>query len=504
MTTTYNVYQDGVLVDNVVDLRDRVPGLTNDVTYTFLVRQVIDGVEGRTWGPKDVTPTSGGVVDPPPVDPPPDPPPVGGGGPGDPGFTTLQAAVTAASAGATITCPPGSTFNEFVTVPSGKNGLIIDLNGSTIDGQNTRKQWMVVASNTVTIKNGTMQNAKSGDGLPGGDFQLGSLQGNSVNGLTLDNLHLTGGAACNFAMQGTSAVIGGIITATTTGLTITNCEIDNARVTGVSFGKVSSVLIDGNRIHHNNPDDLGDPANEAGGIKFGNYGTAITVTNNEVDHNHGVGIWSDVFGQGVEIATNLVHHNTVTGISYEVSGYSGDNGAFGAVSRIHHNACWENGWAGTVYPFTGILISSAANVQVDHNTSAWNRHAFVVFEQHRPIPPGNTLNFDVKSVNVHDNTFVLGTRTLSGGEYPAIQWWGRDDSGPIYTNPGNVGANNAHWSYLADGAYATFQWNGSGSYTISTWNATQVGGGSSTRIATTGARDTLLTAAGIPLAPEAH
>lgn len=495
MTATYHVYQDGILVDTVSSagqFRDRIIGLTNDVTYSFLVRQVIEGVEGRTWGPKNITPTSGGVVDPPPPDPDPDDPPVGGGGPGDPGFTTLQAAVTAASAGDTITCPPGSTFNEFVAVPSGKNGLVIDGNGSEIDAQNIRKQWMTIASNTVTIKNVTMKNAKSGDGLPGGDFQLGSLQGNSVNGLLLDNVRLTGGAAANFAMQGPCS-----------GLTIVQSEIDNARVEGSSFGNVSDVLIAYSHIHHNNPAGLGDPANEAGGIKFGNHGTGIVIDHCEVDHNDGPGVWSDVFGQGVEIKYCRVHHNTNAGIMFEVSGYSNDAGAFGAASRIHHNSVWENGWDGIGFPFAGILISSAANVEVDNNTVAWNRHAFVVYEQHRPIPPANTKNFDVKSVNSHDNVFVLGTRTINPGEYPAIEWWGRDDSGPIFTNPGNVGANNKHWSAYADGQYGTRQTNGSGSFPLAAWNATQMGGGSTTNI-TSGARDTALTAAGIPLVPEAH
>lgn len=490
MTVTYKVYKDAVLIDTTSAERERVLNLDDATEYVFTVAKLVDGVEVVR---DDVTVTTPGApdVDPPPDPPDPDDPPVGPGGSGDPGFTTLQAAVTAASNNATITCPSGSTLNELVTIPSGKNGLTIDLNGSTINGQNTRKQWFI-ATNTVnlTVKNGTMSNAASAS-FPS-EFQLPSFSATGATGLVLNNLHLTGGCADNFGMQSGS------------NLTIQDCEIDNARVEGVSFGGVSTVLVDGCHIHHNNPNDLGDPANEAGGIKFGNHAGSIVISNNEVDHNHGVGIWSDVFGYGVTINNNLVHHNTVSGISFEVSGYTNDAGTFGAVSRIHHNACWENGWAGTTYPHTGILISSAANVQVDHNTSAWNRHAFVVFEQHRLIPPGNTVNFDVKSVNVNNNTFVLGTRTVGAGEYPALQWWGRDDSGPIFTNPGNVGGLNAHWSYLSDGAYGTFQWNGSGSYTMSAWNATQVGGGSSTRIATTGARDTLLVAAGIPTAPEAH
>src|SRR6185295_4992197 len=113
-----------------------------------------------------------------------------------PNFTTIQAALNGAASGATITVPAG-VYHETVTVTKPVTLLMY---GATIDGDGVRRQWMTVNANNVTIKGATMRNAAAGG------FQEGSLVANGAINLTLLDVHLSGGAAADFAMQGGSGL----------------------------------------------------------------------------------------------------------------------------------------------------------------------------------------------------------------------------------------------------------------------------------------------------------
>jgi hypothetical protein len=340
--------------------------------------------------------------------------------------------------------------------------------GAVIDGDNARRQWMTVSAANVTVKGATMRNAAAGS------FQEGSFRASGAVNLKLIDVHLSGGAAADFAMQGGS------------GLRITNCEFDTGRQEGATIGQVSDLVVSGTRIHHNNTAGF-DPGNEAGGIKIGNGGVGLTVMDSEVDHNAGPGIWFDVNAQQVTVSGNRSHHNAHAGIMFEVS-----NGAV-----ISDNVVWENGWSNTGWGWgAGILVSSSSNAEVTHNTVAWNADAISVISQNRAGFTSVTGN------NVHDNTIIRGARAGGDSSDRPLLGWFQDWSGVLYSaGSNNHGSGNVYWSSGAEPDYARFVWSGSQD-TIAKFNATP--GDEAARYLSTSERDAALAAAGIPLGQEAH
>ncbi len=72
---------------------------------------------------------------------------------GETKYETLQAAITAAGDGATVTLLDDAT--EDVTIAAGKN-ITLDLGGKTLTNTNAGKATISVTSGTVTVKNGTV------------------------------------------------------------------------------------------------------------------------------------------------------------------------------------------------------------------------------------------------------------------------------------------------------------------------------------------------------------
>lgn len=60
LMTTFNVYRDGVLIDNVPSGEYEDTGLTNDTTYVYRVSAVTDEGEGPLSSPLSLIPTAGG------------------------------------------------------------------------------------------------------------------------------------------------------------------------------------------------------------------------------------------------------------------------------------------------------------------------------------------------------------------------------------------------------------------------------------------------------------
>ncbi len=181
----------------------------------------------------------------------------------------------------------------------------------------------------------------------------------------------------------------------------------------------------------------------------------MTFTDNEVDHNDGVGIWCDAYCGSITISDNRVHDNTHQGILFEIS-----TGA-----SITGNAVWENGWGFTAWGWGGgIVVSSSGSADVTGNTVAWNADGIAVISQSRPGSPAATNN------RVRDNVVALAPQPGDGSDKMAVAWL-QDWSGVLFSSPSNVGSGNDYWASIAEPQWARFGWNGAIS-TLTSFNAT--------------------------------
>jgi parallel beta-helix repeat protein len=92
---------------------------------------------------------------------------------------TIQAGVNLATAGQTITVAP-ATYVETVTIPAGKDGLIITAKKAVIDNPSAI-DGVVILSNTVSISGLTIRNARNG-------VVVGEKGVTDVSGITLSSM----------------------------------------------------------------------------------------------------------------------------------------------------------------------------------------------------------------------------------------------------------------------------------------------------------------------------
>jgi parallel beta-helix repeat protein len=111
---------------------------------------------------------------------------------------------------------------------------------------------------------------------------------------------------------------------------VDNALHDNGQY-GFNVGKVFNVTVSRNRVYHNNIDHVSTNFG-SGGSKVA--GTNLTVSNNTVYDNLGMGLWSDAFANGVTFDSNTVYGNTGDGIRVEVSDHN----------TITNNAVHDNGF----------------------------------------------------------------------------------------------------------------------------------------------------------------
>ncbi len=131
-----------------------------------------------------------------------------------------------------------------------------------------------------------------------------------------------------------------------------------------------------------------DPFHSAGGMKFTNS-LGIAVIDNDVSHNAGPGIWTDLYTVYVTIGKNLVQSNQRAGIEIELSSFV----------NVVSNVALDNGEA-------GIWILESQQVSVYHNASFGNPNAIEVEE-------GPRRNVD--RVRIRNNTMgaaAPGSRAL--------------------------------------------------------------------------------------------
>jgi hypothetical protein len=170
------------------------------------------------------------------------------------------------------------------------------------------------------------------------------------------------------------------------------------------LGTGDGQLVEGNEIDHNNTEGF-SPLWEAGGTKFART-DGLVVRANNVHHNTGPGLWTDINNIRTTIERNVVHANTSHGIFHEIS--------YRAV--IRDNQVTDNGraeplpgWGGA-----GIRVAASPDVEVHGNRLAGNQNAIVLVQQRRhdwPSPHGAHL---LRNIDVHDNQVTLSPGQLLG------------------------------------------------------------------------------------------
>ena len=207
------------------------------------------------------------------------------------------------------------------------------------------------------------------------------------------------------------------------------------------LGTGDGQLVEGNEIDHNNTEGF-SPLWEAGGTKFART-DGLVVRGNNVHHNIGPGLWTDINNIRTTIERNTVHANTSHGIFHEIS-YS----AVIRDNRVTDNGRAEPlpGWGGA-----GIRIAASPDVEVLGNWLAGNQNAIVLVQQRRddwPSPHGAHL---LRNVDVHDNQVMLAGDQRMGQV---------DDTGSAASFGRNIRFHDNSYR-LGSAAAEVFSWLGS-------------------------------------------
>ena len=326
-----------------------------------------------------------------------------------------------------------------------------------------RRSWLRITGDDVTISGMTMRHAANGPQSGGLQVAAGADRVKILNAV-LSDAH---GGVVSF--QGT------------TGSQLRGSDVTRGGQLGVHIGGsyTNGVTIASNRIHGNSTEGF-DSQWEAGGLKAA-VSTDLDLVDNLVYDNAGPGLWCDIDCSDVLYARNRVHHNSGAGIFFEISD--------GAI--IEDNVVWENGWDHRAWGWgAGILVSSSSNAVVRRNVVAWNPDGISIVSQNRGHAVGGN--------DVHDNDVVMsGVASDTSDKF--MLGWIQDWSGPLYSS-GNRGSGNRYWNAKAEPS-TRFGWTSNHS-TLSTFNATP--GEESGRYLSTGERDALLSAKGVPLSQASH
>lgn len=464
--SNYKVYRNGALVASPVASPHTDTGLVNGQPYTYQVSAVNEVGEGPKTSPITVTPFSSAN------------PPLAAAG-------ELQTFINSVTTGTTGNVP----WKRYIETATVNRAMTLNFQSSMIDGQNVRQNWLNLTANNININELLTENAANANfGAPGG-FQVGGISANGRSNIVISRSHFKKGPAVALNISGG------------TGNRLIDVEVERCPASGFTGGGGSNfkILSTNNPSwpaywHHNRTSGAVDPLNEGGGIKTGNVANDIEISGQEVAYNAGPGIWYDIDVSNSTINNNNVHHNTHAGIFFEISR---------GTSTLHTNKVWENGWNividGITYQYdsrgddfgwpASILVSSSKEIETYNNIMAWNRVGLgFIYQGDRPdrqIPATQHYN--------HNNTII-------GGPGRHLVTWNKDGNTPstLFTDSSNRGANNSYYSMGGD-TPANFIYQAW--LNLAGFNATY--GEENGAYITPVQKDSILTAAGIPLNPEA-
>jgi len=355
----------------------------------------------------------------------------------------------------------GSTpTNGQFSIDGGWVILADDPRGRTVE-VTTRQFWVIGEASDVVIQGFTMRHGAS-------PAQRGSLLVVEQSNWTVQNNTLSDAHGAVFTIEGGS------------GFRLLNNDIARAGSVGAGASEASTILFQGNRIHHNNTEEF--DAGWSGGGSKNALVTGMVFDANDVFSNNGPGLWCDVFCEDVTFSNNRIHQNGSEGIKYEISGFA----------TIYGNTLWENGWSGAGWCFgAGILVQNSHHVEVFGNVLAWNQVGGSVISQNR-----EGAN-DVVENHFHDNIIVsqAGVNALA-----YCHDWG--ESTLFEPGSNNRGANNRYWYPGPEGSEQRFGWADGGIPTLAEFGATA--GEENGRYLTAAEKDAVLASEAMPATPEAR
>ena len=193
---------------------------------------------------------------------------------------------------------------------------------------------------------------------------------------------------------------------------------------GVHAHESSTLVITDSAIVGNNKAGF-DDKHSAGGLKI-TESIGVTVRANDVSHNAGPGIWTDLSVDSVTISHNRVEHNGRAGIELELS----------SNISVVSNVILRNGEA-------GIWVLESQHVQVAHNATSANLREIRVLEGPRRL---------VEDVSIFNN--VLGD-SRGGRALVQVEDWTRQRS----ADDMNVRlTSNAYWLPATSRVDAISEW----------------------------------------------
>ena len=271
-------------------------------------------------------------------------------------FTTISAAVTAASAGTKIQVCAG-TYTEQVSVPAGKNGLSLEAKGS---GTATIKAPAVMVGNKAIVEVTASQNV-------------------TIKGFTISG---PGGGPCDSLRYGVRLQGGASATIEKNYITMiqdtpfSGCQNGNAIQVGRnSEGQTATAVIKNNVID----------AFQKSGIVVDNTGSSA-----DIDHNDLTGV-----GPTAAIAQNAIQVSR------------------GATANVHHNEISDLQYSPQTTFSGGILLYQAGVVNVEHNEIARTDEGLYAFQS-----DGLTASHNRSTDNTFDGFGIDDTTgaTLSHNE----------------------------------------------------------------------------------------
>lgn len=311
---------------------------------------------------------------------------------------SLQSLVDAAANGATVDVP-ACTYHElvYVTRPMTLDGH----NQAVIEGDN-RTNWIAIMASDVTVRNFTMHGGNVADGQGGIATWTDGISNVVISGNVLSG-------TANGAGVGIGATVNS---------KVLNNVVHDAGQMGINSVGNTGLLIEGNHVFANNTAGV-DPGYAAGGIHL-IHNVATQVSNNQVDHNAGPGIWCDIGCDGVTIANNSVHDQAFNPIFYEISS-NGD--IYG--NTVQTTPAGPMNW--------GCIISSSSYaVNIHENTCVDTEPLYALLDRRSDTPVGAGTG------NVLQNNRMVRPH---GGA--ATKWWQYDANGPLLAGSnGNVDSGN--------------------------------------------------------------
>ena len=189
---------------------------------------------------------------------------------------------------------------------------------------------------------------------------------------------------------------------------------------GIGTGRVSGGLWDGNKVSYNNIDGV-NPGFEAGGSKF--VGNNITISNNVVHDNYGVGLWTDA-GASYNTYDHNICYDNVGGIYYEISRYG----------VIKNNTVYGN------TKFAQIVYTGSDHGRITGNTVVDNGTGAIYIQNIVGTRPGTTI-YPLTDTQVTNNTIViLKPKSVAAG----LRDFARPSEPGVFTDPTNLFEGNVY------------------------------------------------------------